>query len=144
MAKALLLILFSLSTLAAPECSREVKHLLPQDLQHFEIKKTPLQEVQKKLGKPQLVEGNKYYWETNGFKYSLELIFDKKQILQSLHYTFTGTYPALEKLGAFDTKDLRPVVQKGGVSSTLMKLKSSNCEVTLNISNKTIDSVRFP
>lgn len=139
MAKVLFFLLFfSASLFAQSDLAREAKKLLPREIQELTLKKTSSNEAEKILGKPHLVEGSKHYWEVKGFKYGLELSFDKNKKLQSIHYTFTGEKPPLTKLPKFDSEKLTPL------SSTLMKLKDNGCEVVIDVPKKTISSVRFP
>lgn len=139
-----LLIFLSFSSFAESNLATEARKLLPQDLQELTLNKMTSLEVQKKLGKPQLIEGNKQYWEIDGFKYGLELTFDKSKKLETIHYSFVGKRPLITRLSKFDTEKLLPVTQGGKVSSSLMKLKEKDCEVVIDVSSKTIYSVRLP
>lgn len=140
-----LFLLFFVGTCAYAGTSWKDKahDLLPNPLKAFETHKTTLSEVERKLGKASLVEGNDYYWERDGFKYALKLSFDNKFLLNTIHYTFVAEKPKLEKLGKIDTKKLEPYVSSGK-STSYMVLKENNSEVVIDPLNKNIYSVKIP
>lgn len=133
-----LLLFFCLHSHAASAWQEQVKSALPPALQEFVAGKTTLAEIEKNLGKAQLVKGPKYYWERDGLKYALELTF-KSKILKSMHYTFTGTKPSLELLGSINLKNFKPH-QKG----RFLKLEDKGSELIIDPISKTIYSVRLP
>jgi mannosyltransferase OCH1-like enzyme len=109
--------------------------LLPSPLNELRIQKTTLQEVEKKIGKPALIEGEKHYWERDGLKYAIELSF-KKNILQSVHFTFTGDRPSLDKAGAINTNKLVPY-------GKFLILKEKESELMIDAASKTIHTVKL-
>lgn len=143
--KLLIFLIFTLSSaFAAPTTLKDKAHdLLPSPLKDFKTHKTTLSEVEKKLGRAQLIDGNDYFWEKDGLKYALKLSFDNKFLLDSIHYTFAGEKPKLEKLGSFDSKKLEPYLS-GGKTSKYMVLKENKSEVVINPLDKTIYSVKLP
>lgn len=124
------LVFISFSVLASS--LEKVTSHLPQDVRKLVLHKTTPLEAQKILGKADLVEGKKYYWERNGFKYVLELTFDEKTKLSSLHYTFTDQRPTIE----IDKKKLTP-------AGKYFRLKENNLEITLDPVSETIHSVKL-
>lgn len=142
--KLLILSIFISSSVFAGVALKEKAHdLLPSPLKEFKTHKTTLSEVEKKLGKAHLIEGNDYYWEKDGLKYALKLSFDNKYLLDTIHYTFVTEKPQLEKLGAIDTKKLEPYVSSGKTSK-YMVLKENKSEVVIDPLDKTVYSVKVP
>lgn len=137
------LILTSSSAFAASVLKDKVHDLLPSPLKEFTTHKTPLSEVEKKLGKAHLIEGNDYFWEKDGLKYALKLSFDNKFVLDSIHYTFVTNKPKLETLGTLDTKKLEPYTS-GGKSSKYLILRENKSEVVIDPLEKSIYSVKVP
>lgn len=138
-----LLIFIGTSAYAGTTWKDKAHELLPTPLNAFQTHKTTLSEVEKKLGKAHLVEGQDYYWERDGLKYALKLSFDNKYLLHTIHYTFVNDKPKLEKLGKIDTKKLEPYLSSGK-STSFMLLKENNSEVVIDPLNKNIYSVKLP
>lgn len=131
------LVLLSLSAMAS------IQDLLPAPLSEFTLQRTTLKEVEKKLGRADLVEGNKYYWEREGLKYALELSFDKKSTLQSIHFTFTSHRPSVEKLNLKDVSALKPYPTTGRSAGRFLLHKEKNTEVMIDPISKTIHTVKL-
>ena len=112
-----------------------LKSHLPSKIQKFEINKTTKAEALKKLGTPDLVEKNKYYWKEGEFKYPLELSFEDEKLIK-LHYSF-------QKGPALSLIRINPDAFKS-YSHTLMKYEDKNGTVFLDVRSKTIDSVTIP
>lgn len=140
MKKILALLLLTFNLYAASSWSDKAHDLLPPPLKSFTLRKTSLSEVEKVLGKASLNEGQKYYWEREGFKYALELSFNNKFILETIHYTFTGEKPSLDKIGKIDVKKLTPKDKSGG---KFFMLKEKDSEVTIDPVSRTIQTVKF-
>lgn len=133
------LLFFCLHSFAASTWQEQVKSTLPPALQEFVAGKTTLTEIEKSIGKAQLVKGSKYYWERDGLKYALELTV-KSKILKSMHYTFTGTKPSLELLkGTINLKNFKPHQKE-----RFLKLEDKGSELIIDPISKTIYSVRLP
>jgi hypothetical protein len=121
----------------------KIKVLLPSPLNSFELHKTKLTEVEKSLGTAALIEKENHYWVRGGLKYALKLSFDQKGILKSIDYTFTEKWPALEKLGAIDTKKLLPYPQEGKSAGRFLLYKEKGSEVLIDPVTKTIQGVKL-
>jgi hypothetical protein len=133
------LLFLCLNSFAASTWQEQVKSTLPPALREFIPGKTTLLEIEKSIGKAQLVKGSKYYWERDRVKYALELTI-KSKTLNSMHFTFTGTKPSLELLqGKINLKDFKPH-QKG----RFLKLEDKGSELIIDPIGKTIYSVRLP
>ena len=70
--------------------------ILPASIAKIKIKTTTAAEVEKLLGKPALIEKNKHYYEQNGFKYSLEIIYDNN-LVREFSYTFASPKPVFDR-----------------------------------------------
>jgi hypothetical protein len=141
---AMLVLFLSFNTLAETSWQEEVKSLLPPPLSTFTAGVTTLDTVQKSLGKAQLVNGSKYYWERGGLKYALEISFKSKK-LSSIHFTFTGNRPSFENvIKKVNLKNFAPHPSKGKSAGRFLKYKEKNSELTLDPLSKTIYSVRLP
>lgn len=136
----LFVLFFSFSVFGGVTLKDRVYGVLPAPLSDFKTDKTTLSEVEKKLGKAQLVEGQKYYWEKDGLKYALQLSFNNKFVLDSIHYTFVTEKPAMEKLGKIDAKNLAPYPDSG----RFLKLSEKDVEVLIDPGTKKIYSVKLP
>ncbi len=140
---AMLLLLLSLNS-ADTSWQEEVKSLLPPPLSAFTAGVTTLATVEKALGKAQLVNGSKHYWERDGLKYALEMTFKSKK-LSSLHYTFTGNRPSfINVIKKIDLKDFGPHPSSGRSAGRFLKYKEKSSELILDPLSKTIYSVRLP
>ena len=141
---AMLLLFLSLNSLAATSWQEEAKSLLPPPLSAFTSGVTTLATVEKALGKAQLVNGSKHYWERDGLKYALEITFKSKR-LTSLHFTFTGNRPSFEKiLKKVDLKKFGPHPTDGKSAGRYLKFNEKNSEIILDPLSKTVYSVRLP
>ena len=135
---------FSFATVwATSSLKNKALVLLPPPLNQFEMHKTTLTEVETKLGKASLVEGNHYYWEKEGLKYAVKLSFNNKFVLDTLHYTFQSEKPEVEKLGKIDTKKLEPYISSGKPTK-YMVLKEKELEVVIDPVFKKVYSVKIP
>lgn len=134
---------FTFSVLASSALKENLQGILPSPIKNFNIKSTSLSEVEKSLGKAHLVEGSKHYWERDGLKYALELSFDNKLILKSIHFTFTGKRPSLKEAGNINTKKLTPYPEKGKASGRFLVLKESDSELVIDPLSKTIHTVKI-
>ncbi len=133
-----------LNVFATTSWQQEVKSLLPKPISEFKPRQTTLKEVEKNLGKAQLVQGSKYYWEKDGLKYALELTFESN-VLTSLHYTFTGKKPDLMILHKhINVKNFTPYPKEGKSTGRFLKLQEQGSELVIDPVSKTIYSVRLP
>ena len=131
-------------TTARPDSRRTARTRRRSPLQEFESGKTTLKDIEAKLGKAALTEGNKRYWKRDGLKYALELTFEH-DTLQSLHYTFTGKKPSLDILkGSIDITKFAPYPASGKSAGRFLKLTDKNAELTIDPVSKTIQTVRLP
>ncbi|MBA2406207.1 MAG: hypothetical protein H0V66_15635 [Bdellovibrionales bacterium] len=134
--------MLTFNTLAAAGWQQTVRSLLPSPLLDFTPGKTSLKQVEKKLGKAQLVQGSNYYWERNGLKYAIELTF-KNKLLQSMHFTFSDK-PKVEILKEeIKIKDFRPYPQAGKSTGRFLKLIQNGDELIIDPISKTIYSVKL-
>ena len=141
--KYLWLFLISFVVLAKSPNQMILLELLPPPLKEFRVHHTTLVEAQKALGKADLNEGRFYYWEKNGLKYALELSFDEKFILKTIHYTFTEKRPPLEKVGSIDVKKLTPYPSEGKTIGRFLQLKEKEFEIIIDPISKTIHTVKL-
>lgn len=133
-----LILILPLLSMASSDWKEKAQALLPAKMKSFRVGQTTISEAEKKLGKPDLVEGEKRYWKQDGFKYAIELHFRGK-VLSSLHYTFTGKRPGLDQLqGSMTVEDL-----KGDPASHYLILKEKTAEIVVDPATKTLVSVRL-
>lgn len=137
----LILLLFSFSAFAEG-IRNKVQSILPSPIKELKVHSTKVAEAEKLLGRPHLVENEKYYWEMEGFKYALELKF-KDGVLQSLHYTFPKNRPSLEVIGDINTKKLSPYPTSGKSAGRFLHLKQKEAEVIIDPISKTIRTVKL-
>src|SRR4051812_44935832 len=94
--KNILISIFIFSTIFKLSAAENWKALilksLPVPVQSIIPGKTSQVEVEKKIGKPALVEKDKQYYEINNFKYSLEITYSNK-VVKDYSYTFTESRP---------------------------------------------------
>jgi hypothetical protein len=121
----------------------KIKVLLPSPLNSFELHKTKLSEVEKKLGPAALKENENHYWVRGGLKYALKLSFDQNGVLQSLDYTFTEKRPSLESLGKIDTKKILPYPLDGKSAGRFLLYKEKGSEVLIDPGTHTVQSVKL-
>ena len=124
---------------------KQVQALLPSPLEKLQPQKTTLKEIETLLGKAHLVEGKEYYWERDGLKYALRISVNDKQILTSLHYTFTGEKPALEKVKALPPLGkFTPYPTSGKSAGRFLLYKEKNAELMIDPLSKTLHTVQLP
>lgn len=127
----------------AQEWRKVVLQHLPAPLSKIELGKTSLDEVEKLLGKSALTEGDKSYWEYEGFKYSLQVNF-KNKIVESFHYTFSKSKPDLQLVKKYiDTKKLKAFPPTGASAGKFLKDETSKGSLVIDPVNKTIYSVEL-
>lgn len=124
------LVFISFSLLASS--FEKVTSLLPEEMKKLSLHKSSPKDAEKILGKADLVEGKKYYWKRNGFKYAIELSFDGKEKLSSLHYTFTGNKPVFD----VDVKKLVP-------AGKYFRFKEDNFELMVDPLTNKVYSVKL-
>lgn len=141
---AIVLLLLSFNSFAGSSWQEEVKSLLPPPLSTFVSGTTTLKDVTKALGKAQLVNGSKHYWEQGGLKYALEITFKANKI-SSINYTFTGKRPELKiLLDKIKLEEFTPHPTSGKSAGRFLKLQENGAELILDPLSKTIYSVRLP
>jgi|GEM_PF-2344471 len=142
--KFLIILLIPLTLMAATPWRNSVQKLLPAPLQQFELNKTSLTDVESKLGKANLVEGNKYYWEKDGLKYALQLTFNQKKILTTLHFTFPKDAPSVDKvMDQIDLKKFGPHPPEGRSVGRFLITKEKDGELIIDPISKTIHTVKL-
>ena len=120
-----------------------VLRLLPAPLEQLKIKVTTKAEVEKILGKPALIEGSKYYYAQGGFKYSLEITFEKT-VVKEFHYTFLTPRPPVNPTELNISVDkLTPFPGSGGAAGKYQKYSDADGELVLDPVGKTLYSVRI-
>lgn len=141
--KRFILLFICLSNLSwGSEIKDKLLAILPAPISQLKISKTTLPEAEKVLGKADLKEGEKYYWIQEDYKYALELQF-KNNTLSSLHYTYPGERPAVEKVGKFETKKLLPYPAGGKSKGRFLLLKEKDAEFVIDPITQTIYSVKI-
>ena len=135
-------VLLLMTLLVSPVWSSVVE-LLPTPLNNLKINVTNKSEVEQRLGKPDLVEGSYHYWEREGLKYALRLSYDKKAVLNSIHFTFTTNKPSIDKLDLKQTDKLVPYPAKGKSAGRFFLHKEKNAEVIIDPISKTIHTVKI-
>ena len=142
--KLLILLLLPFTLFASTTWRNSAQRLLPDPLQKFELHKTSLSEVEKKLGTADLIEGNKYYWEKDGLKYALQLTFNQKKILKTLHYTFTKDAPSVDKvIEQIDLKKFGPHPAEGRSIGRFLITREKDGELIIDPVSKTIHTVKL-
>lgn len=132
-------------TFADTSWKTQVRNLLPPPLSKLQPQKTTLTDIEKLLGKAHLVEGKDYYWERDGLKYALKLSVNDQKILTTLHYTFTGEKPSLEKLKAKPPiSEMMPYPSRGKAAGRFLIYQEKNAELIIDPVSKTIHSVQLP
>ena len=135
--------LFIISALAEVALSHKLIPLLPEKIARVQINKSSKLDVEKIMGKPDLIENNKYYYEVDGLKYGLELSFEQDK-LRELHFTFVKNKPAIEKLKfKFDTAELVPFPRSGASSGRYFLLSKPDAEMVIDPISHTIYSIRI-
>lgn len=131
----LTLAILNISSAHANGWLESLKPYFPEKIRQLEIKKTTKKQVLKKLGPPDLVEKNKYYWKEGETKYPLELTFDGERLV-TIHYNFQqGPSLSLIKISPDSFKPHNHIY---------MKYEDKNGSVLLDVRNKTIYSVTIP
>lgn len=139
----LFLLLLSFEISAGVSLRETLQSLLPQPISELKVHKTSLREVEQALGKPDLKEAQNLYWERDGLKYALKLTFNKKNVLTSIHYTFTRNKPSVEKNLEIDSDKLTPYPAQGKSAGRFLLLKEKDTEVTIDPISKTIHTVKI-
>jgi hypothetical protein len=93
----LILISFLSFNTYAKDWKKVIVKKLPPPIAEIEINKTTLSTIEKSLGKAQLVEKEKHYYEVSGFKYGLEITYKNKKVSQ-YSYTFVKNRPSIVEL----------------------------------------------
>ena len=119
----------------------KIKSLMPKELQTLELKKDTAETIEKKLGKADLIEGEKRYYAIGGFKYSLELIFEKN-ILKQFSYTFISPRPDIKETG-IDQKEFNLLTSGIYAKKAFFKAEKPEVDVIADQTNNTLYSVRF-
>jgi hypothetical protein len=109
---------------------------IPVPIQSIIPGKTSQREVEKKIGKPALVEKDKQYYEINNFKYSLEITYSNK-VVKDYSYTFTESRPDFAPL-KINVSELSP--DKG---NRFLKYNDKQGEIIVDASDKKVYSVRI-
>lgn len=138
--KKLILLSLLISFSAFAKWSEKVKTHLPTKLQALSIGKTDRDSARKTLGKPDLVRGDKEYWIMDGFKYALELTYEKNK-LTSFHYNFPK-----KKLNIEDLKSqIDPKLLKASETAphTTMMYQDKEGKLEVELTSGDIESVRF-
>jgi hypothetical protein len=134
----ILLCFLFISSLAQADIWETKAHaILPAPLRELIIGKSTIEAAKKNLGKPGLVEDQKYFWEENNFKYAVVLTFNKK-VLQSIHYTFTKHAPKIDVL-EIDSNDKN----FESYNSKYLRLKKNSREIVIDPIKRTIYSVKI-
>lgn len=119
-----------------------VEHL-PSPLSKIVLGKTSHEEIEKLLGKAALSEGDKSYWEYEGFKYSLQVSF-KNKIAESFHYTFSKSKPELQLVKKYiDMKKLKAFPREGASAGKFLKDETPKGSLVIDPLSKTIYSVEL-
>ena len=130
---------FLITNASAQSWQKKVSTLLPKSLRELQIGKSTISDVEKKIGKANLVEGVHHYWEVDGFKYAVTLTF-KKRNLDSIHYIFTKERPSWD-LVKDQLRDPRALVP---FNTRYQLLKDGTSELVIDPATKTIYSVKLP
>jgi hypothetical protein len=138
MMKTILSLLFLVMSFSAFAGEAEIRSLLPKRLQGLEIGKTTITQAVDVLGMPDLVKGPKQYWAEDGFKYAIELTFEKRKLV-SLHYSFPKRPDASVLKDEFKEEDFKPVAG----DDRLRKATRDHSEVVVNTAQKKVESVRI-
>lgn len=140
----LAIFLFSFGLMASTSWKSTLHENLPAPLSSFRPHQTTLKEVQALMGKADLVEKNSYYWEKDGLKYALQLTFNQKKILTSLHYTFTKNKLSLDTIkDQIDLKRFSPYPTEGKSAGRYLISKEKDVELTIDPISKTVRSVKL-
>ncbi len=120
--------------------SEKVKTHLPSKLQTLSIGKTDRESARKTLGKPDLVRGDKEYWVMDGFKYALELTYDKNK-LTTFHYNFPKKKLNIEAIKTQIDPKLLKASETAPHTTLMYQDKEGKLEVELTSGD--VESVRF-
>lgn len=117
-----------------------VRSRLPSNIQKLELGKTDRAAARKLMGAPQLTKGDKDYWIVDGFKYAVELSFEKNT-LKRIHYNFPKKTMDLEEL----KKDIDPKKLKASSTSphTILVYEDKDGKLEIELTSGKIESVRF-
>ncbi len=117
--------------------------VLPSSIAQIHFKKFKQLDVEKLIGKATLVEKNKHYYEMDGFKYSLEITYNR-DVVSELSYTFVRNKPVLINLKfKIDTSKLVPYPNAGPAAGRYFLLSDSGVEMIIDPLSKTIYSIRL-
>jgi hypothetical protein len=131
----LFFLLFISNTLnAGLESRHQFLELLPKSLKIIQIGKTPIDEIVKNLGPASLVEKDIYYYEENGFKYSLQFKTKNKKVFE-YSYTFSGKRPSVPNLKS----DFKNSFSHG---DRFFKLKEEGMEILIDPIELTVYSIK--
>lgn len=120
-----------------------VSRLLPSPLEQIKVKSSTKTDIEKILGKPALIEGQKYYYAQGGFKYSLEITFNKS-VVKEFHYTFLTPRPPVNPADLkIEVSKLTPFPATGGAAGKYQKYSDADGELVLDPVSKTLYSVRI-
>ncbi|MGZ3790272.1 MAG: hypothetical protein ACXVLQ_17195 [Bacteriovorax sp.] len=133
--------LLPLSALAAVKWDESVTPLLPSPFQKIKINKSTMADVEKLIGKAALVEKNKHYYERDGLKYAVEIIYEKR-IVKELSFTFTKVHPSFVKLG-LNLNEMTPYPVRENSSGHLFKYSDNRGDIIVDPLDKAIYSLRF-
>lgn len=121
---------------------RALQPFLPQNIYKITIDKTTEREILQIFGPPSLLEKNIYYYEEDGFKYALQVIF-KKNIVTEFSYTFFKKSPAITSLKIKkDSLTFSPYPTSGKNAGFFLKHSDKNGILIINTLDKTIYSLR--
>ncbi len=132
--------LFSINAFSKISWKEYVYSKLPEPIRFIKIK-TDLKSVEKNIGKAQLVEKNKHYYELEGFKYSLEIIYQNKGV-KEFSYTFMGNRPSIDTL-ELETAKLTSYLPTGKSGGRFLKFEDKDGEIIIDAVSKNIYSVRI-
>ncbi len=132
-----LLVSYALAAETLPQ--GRLQTLLPAPLNEFKINSTTISQIEGRLGKAHLVEGQDYYWEQNKLKYAIKITLDQNKTLTSIHYTFTKKRPSIKELGEIDSKKFTP----SPTQKNYYQFNEKSGEVILEPLTKTIYSVKI-
>ena len=122
--------------------SQKINSFLPKAVAKIEIKKSHRSDIEKFLGKANLIEGDKNYYELDGFRYALEIVF-KQDIVSEFSYTFIKNRPTFKELKLnLDLKKLSPY-PKSVSSSRYFQHSDSEGDIVIDPISKDIYSVRL-